>query len=117
MPCLHLRHVSQHAEDDEARHEAGDAVDCAEQEQERSNTRGHGDVSPCEDGVLVAVVVELVVAGEGEQGPEPGPQREEDLGGGGYPDLTSVSTHFQQLHTIYTIYKMFYLEPLKCSRT
>ena len=45
--CLHLRHVSQHAEDDEARHEAGDAVDCAEQEQERLNIqeRGKGGVT------------------------------------------------------------------------
>ena len=50
--------------------------------------------SPCEDGVLVAVVVELVVAGEGEQGPEPGPQREEDLGGGGYPDLQYIFNIF-----------------------
>ncbi len=29
---------------------------------------------------LVAVVVELVVAGQGQQGPEPGAQGEEDLG-------------------------------------
>ena len=50
--------------------------------------------SPGEDGVLVAVVVELVVAGEGEQGPEPGPQREEDLGGGGYPDLQCIFNIF-----------------------
>ena len=94
MPCLHLRHVSQHAEDDEARHEAGDAVDCAEQKQERSNKSVAREWSPCEDGVLVAVVVELVVAGEGEQGPEPGPQREEDLGGGGYPDLQCIFNIF-----------------------
>ena len=45
---LHFCHVSQHTEYDEASHEACDAVDSA------------GD-----DGVLVAVVVELVVAGQG----------------------------------------------------
>jgi hypothetical protein len=36
---------------------------------------------------LVAVVVELVVAGEGEESPESGTQREEDLSGRCYPNL------------------------------
>ena len=67
---LHFGHVAQHAEDDESRHEAGDAVD------------GAG-----EDGVLVAVVVELVVAGQGEQCSEPWSKREEDLCGCSYPNL------------------------------
>ena len=100
MSCLHFRHVPQHAEDDEARHEAGDAVDCAEQEQERSNTRGHGDMSPCEDGVLVAVVVELVVAGQRQQGAEARAKREENLSGGSNPDLSvgNPSSHFSLEH-------------------
>ena len=68
---LHLCHVSQHGENDEPRHEAGDTVD------------GAGD-----DGVLVAVVVELVVAGQGQQGAKAGPEGEEDLSGGGNPDLS-----------------------------
>ena len=39
---------------------------------------------------LVAVVVELVVAGESQQGSEPGTQREKDLGGRCYPNLNSA---------------------------
>ena len=43
---------------------------------------------PCDDRILVAVVVELVVAGQGQQGAKAGPEGEEDLSGGGNPDLS-----------------------------
>lgn len=65
-----MRHVPQHREDDEPGQEAGETVD------------GAG-----EHRVPVAVVVELVVAGEGEQGPESRSQWEEDLRGGVDPHL------------------------------
>ena len=43
---------------------------------------------------LVAVVVELVIAREGQQGPKPGAQGEEDLGSRSYPHLdTEVKIH------------------------
>ena len=54
---LHFCHVPQHTEYDKAGHEAGDAVD------------GAG-----EDGVFVAVVVELVVTGQRQESPKPRPQ-------------------------------------------
>ena len=46
---------------------------------------------PGDDRILVAVVVELVVAGQSQQGPEARAQRGEDLSGGGNPDLVRQS--------------------------
>lgn len=63
-------HLPQNGENDEASEEAGETVD------------GGGD-----EGISVAVVVELVVAGQRQQGAEPRTQREEDLRGGVYPHL------------------------------
>ena len=45
---------------------------------------------PGDDGILVAVVVELVVAGQSQQGAKARTQREEDLSGRSNPDLTGI---------------------------
>lgn len=71
--ALHMRHVPEDGEDDESGQEAGQAVDAA------------GD-----DGVAIAVVVELVVAREGQQGAEAGAQREKDLRGRVDPHLRGL---------------------------
>ena len=65
-----MGHVAEDGEDDKAGQEAGEAIDGAR-----------------DDGVPVAVVVELVVGGEGEEGPEPGAEGEEDLRGSVNPYL------------------------------
>lgn len=70
---LDVRHVPQNWEDDESGQEARQTIDAAG-----------------EDRVSVAVVVEFVVAREGQQRAETGTQREEDLGGGVYPHFRVV---------------------------
>ena len=65
-----VRHEAHDGEDDEAGEDAGGAV-------------GEGD----EDGVPVAVVGELVVAGQGDQATEAGAQGVEDLRGSVRPHL------------------------------
>lgn len=63
-------HVAEHREYHKSSQEAGETIDAAGQ-----------------DSVLVAVVVELVVAGQGQQRSEPRTQREEYLGGCINPNL------------------------------
>ena len=70
-----MSHEAHDGEDDEASEDAGGAV-------------GEGD----EDGVPVAVVGELVVAGEGDQTSEAGAKRVENLGGSVGPNLTDNNT-------------------------
>ena len=65
-----MSHEADNGEDDEASEDAGGAV-------------GEG----YEDGVPVAVVGELVVAGQRDQTPEAGAQRVEDLCGRVSPNL------------------------------
>ena len=59
---LDVRHVAQDGEDHHGREEGGEGVDAAD-----------------DNGVLVAVVVELVVASEGQKGADSDSVREEDL--------------------------------------
>ncbi len=68
-------HEANDGEDDETGEDAGGAV-------------GEGD----EDGVPVAVVGELVVAGEGDQASEAGSKRVENLGGSVSPNLAENKT-------------------------
>ena len=75
-----MSHEANDGEDDEAGEDAGGAV-------------GEGD----EDGVPVAVVGELVVAGEGDQASEAGSKRVENLGG-------SVSPNLAENGTVYKVY-------------
>lgn len=70
---LHVRHITQNGKDNETGQETGQAINTARQYR-----------------VPVAVVVELVVTGEGQQRAETGTQREEDLRGGVYPHLGVV---------------------------
>ena len=70
-----MSHEAHDGEDDEASEDAGGAV-------------GEGD----EDGVPVAVVGELVVAGEGDQTSETGSKRVENLGGSISPNLGNHKT-------------------------
>ena len=69
-----LGHVAEHREDDEASDETCGRVD-----------------GTCYQGVFVAVVVKLVVAGEGEDGPEARAQGKENLCGRGNPHLGGKS--------------------------
>lgn len=62
LDLLGVGHVAEDGEDDDGREEGGERVDAAH-----------------EDGVLVAVVVELVVASEGQKGANTDSIREEDL--------------------------------------
>lgn len=59
---LHVCHIAQHGEDHESGQKAGQTINAA------------GD-----DGVAITIVVEFVVAGEGEQRAKSGTQREEYL--------------------------------------
>ena len=70
-----MGHKADDGEDDEAGEDAGGAV-------------GEGD----EDGIPVAVVGELVVAGESDQTSETGSKRVENLGGSVGPNLTDNNT-------------------------
>ena len=74
--CL-VSHKANDGEDDEASEDAGGTV-------------GEGD----EDGVPVAVVGELIVAGQSDQTTETGAQRIENLGG-------SVSPHLEENKTVF----------------
>lgn len=58
-----MRHEPEDGKDDGGREEGGEGVDAAHK-----------------DGVAVAVVVELVVAAQGKEGPDAHAVREEDLG-------------------------------------
>ena len=62
LDLLGVGHVAEDGEDDDGREEGGERVDTAH-----------------EDGILVAVVVELVVASEGQKGADSDSIREEDL--------------------------------------
>ena len=59
---LRVSHVAQDGEDHDGREEGGEGINAAD-----------------EDGVLVAVMVELVVAPEGEEGPDANSVGEKDL--------------------------------------
>lgn len=65
-----ISHETDKAKDDETSKETGSTI-------------GHSD----DDGVSEAVVVELVVAGQGNQSTPAGAERKEDLDGGVRPNL------------------------------
>lgn len=77
---LHVGHIAEHRKDHKPGQEAGQAVDTARQQR-----------------VPIAVVVELVVAGQRQQGSETGSQREENLRGRVDPNLI-LKERFKKLN-------------------
>ena len=86
LKYLHFSHVAENTEDDKASNEAGGTVDGAEQD-DLENQKHFRFNLPGDESILVAVIVELVVAGESQQGTKARPKGEEYLSGGSNPNL------------------------------
>ena len=85
---LHFSHVSQDTEDDKASNETCSTVDRAEYKYRCYGCyRDCASYTPGDERVFVAIVVELVVAGESQQSSKARTEREKYLGCSCDPDL------------------------------
>ena len=109
---LHFSHVSQDTEDDKPSNKTCSTVDRAEYKYRCYGCyRDCDSYTPGDERVFVAIVVELVVAGESQQSSKAGTEREKYLGCSRNPDLEYeycdlLFPNFATVVLLLNIYKM-----------